>query len=182
MDRGQHELWSPAMADSLSIAWCDTPKRASELADFFAANVGSDYISHAELQGGRALSPTEWRPDLREVLQAEIEPRLVAGVPGPDSKPIAIAEQDGALAALVYVTFAGGAPVPFAIVEDLIVAPAMRGQGVGKAVLDWIAVEARAQGIRRLFLESGITNRRAHDFFEREGFRSVSMVMMKSLD
>src|SRR5690349_21042987 len=124
MDRGQHELWSPAMADSLSIAWCDTPKRASELADFFAANVGSDYISHAELQGGRALSPTEWRPDRREILQAEIEPRLVAGVPGPDSKPIAIAEQDGALVALVYVTFAGGAPVPFAIVEDLIVAPA----------------------------------------------------------
>ena len=72
--------------------------------------------------------------------------------------------------------------MPFAIVEDLIVAPAMRGHGVGKAVLDWIAVEARAQGIRRLFLESGITNRRAHDFFEREGFRSVSMVMMKSLD
>jgi GNAT superfamily N-acetyltransferase len=174
-------LRSLAMVDSLSIAWCDTPLRASELADFFAGNVGPEYISHAELQVGRALSPTDWRPDLREVLRAEIEPRLVAVLPGPDTNPIAIAGQDGALAALAYVSFVGSAPVRFAIVEDLIVAPATRGRGVGKAMLDWIAAEARTRGIRRLFLESGITNKRAHDFFEREGFRPTSVVMMREL-
>ncbi len=170
------------MVDSLSIAWCGTVSRASELADFFAGNVGPDYISHAELQGGRALSPTEWRPNLREILRAQIEPRLVAGSPGPDSKPIAAAERDGALVALAYITFAGSAPVPFAVVEDLIVSSGARGGGVGKAMLDWIAAEGRMRGIRRLFLESGITNKRAHGFFEREGFRPTSVVMMKSLD
>jgi GNAT superfamily N-acetyltransferase len=168
--------------DSLSIAWCETPTRASELADFFARNVGPDYISHAELQGERALSPTEWRPDLREVLRAEIAPRLAGGSPGPDSQAIAVAEQGGVLLALAYVTFAASAPVPFAIGEDLIVSPGARSHGVGKAMLDWLADEARARGIRRLFLESGITNKRAHDFFEREGFRPTSVVMMKSLD
>jgi GNAT superfamily N-acetyltransferase len=168
--------------DSLSIAWCETPARASELADFFAGNVGPDYISHAELHGERALSPTEWRPDLREVLRAEIAPRLAAGSPGPDSQAIAVAEQGGVLLALAYVTFAASAPVPFAIGEDLIVSPGTRSRGVGKAMLDWLADEARARGIRRLFLESGITNKRAHDFFEREGFRPTSVVMMKSLD
>jgi hypothetical protein len=40
---------------------------------------------------------------------------------------------------------------------------------------------ARSHGIRRLFLESGIANTRAHDFFEREGVHAVSVVMMKSL-
>jgi GNAT superfamily N-acetyltransferase len=168
------------MTDSLSITWCEAPLRASELADFFAGNVGPDYISHAELQVGRALSPNVWRPDLRAFLRAEMAPRL-GRAPGPDSKPIAVAEQDGALAALAYVTFAGSAPTPFAIVEDLIVAPATRGRGVGKALLDWIADEARAHGIRRLFLESGIANKRAHDFFEREGFRPTSVVMMREL-
>jgi GNAT superfamily N-acetyltransferase len=167
--------------DSLSIAWCGTVSRASELADFFAGNVGPDYISHAELQGGRALSPTEWRPDLREVLHAELVPRLV-GLSRPDGKPIAVAERGGALVALAYVTFADTAPVPFAIVEDLIVAPAIRGHGIGKAMLDWIAAEGRTRGIRRLFLESGITNKRAHDFFEHEGFRPTSIVMMRELD
>ncbi|HEY2876056.1 MAG TPA: GNAT family N-acetyltransferase [Reyranella sp.] len=166
----------------LLITWCDTPARAPKLADFFAGNVGPDYISHAELQGGRALSPTEWRPNLREILRAEIEPRLAAGSPGPDSKPIAVAEQEGVLVALSYVTFAASASVPFAIVEDLIVSADARGHGVGKAMLDWIDEEARARGIRRLFLESGIANKRAHEFFEREGFRPTSVVMMKSLD
>ena len=33
MERGRHELWSRAMADSLSIAWCNTPLRAAELAE-----------------------------------------------------------------------------------------------------------------------------------------------------
>ena len=167
--------------ESLSITWCDTPLRAPELADFFAGNVGPDYISHAELQGGRALSPSAWRPDLRDVLRAEMAPRL-GGAHWPDGKPIAVAEREGALVALAYVAFAGSASVPFAIVEDLIVAPATRGRGVGHAMLDWIAAEARAHGIRRLFLESGIANKRAHDFFEREGFRPTSVVMMKSLD
>jgi ribosomal protein S18 acetylase RimI-like enzyme len=180
--RTEYALRSLAMVDSLSIAWCATPARASELADFFAGNVGPDYISHAELQGGRALSPTEWRPNLREVLRAEIAPRLVAGPPARDSHPIAVAEQVGTLVALSYVAFVGSAPVPFAVIEDLIVSAAARGLGVGRAMLDWIAEEARTHGIRRLFLESGITNQRAHDFFERQGFRPTSVVMMKSLD
>ena len=168
------------MPDGITITWCGTPSRASELADFFARHVGPEYISHSELQVGRALSPIEWRPNLRDVLRAEIEPRL-AGT-GPDGKLVAVAEDGGGLAALAYVTFAGAAPVPFAIVEDLIVSPATRGRGVGKALLDWIAAEARARGIRRLFLESGVDNERAHAFFEREGFRPTSVVMMRELD
>ncbi len=115
------------------------------------------------------------------MLRAEIAPRLV-GAPGPDGKPIAVGEDGGRLVALAYVAFAASAPVPFAIVEDLIVSPAVRGRGAGKAVLEWIAAEARGRGIRRLFLESGIGNERAHAFFEREGFRPTSVVMMKELD
>ncbi len=164
-----------------SIAWCGTPLRASELADFFARNVGPGYISHAELQGGRALSPIEWRPDLLDVLCAELMPRLQPGMPAPDSRPIAVAEQGEALVGLAFVTFAASAPVPFAIVDDLIVSPDTRGRGVGRAMLDWIAAEARARRIGRLFLESGIANERAHHFFEREGFRPTSVVMMREL-
>jgi GNAT superfamily N-acetyltransferase len=169
------------MADTISIAWCGGPLRAPELADFFARNVGPQYISHGELQGARALSPTEWRPNLRDVLTAELASRL-AETPMRDSKPIAVAERAGALVALAFVTFADSAPVPFAVVDDLIVGPALRGQGAGKAMLDWIAAEARKCGIGRLFLESGITNERAHAFFEREGFHPTSVVMMRELD
>jgi len=157
------------------VSWCRAPSRAAELAAFFARNVGPDYISHAELQGGRALSPTEWRPNLVEVLRAEVDARLAGGT-------IAMAEAEGMLLALAFVTFADSAPVPYAVVEDLIVAPETRGRGVGQTMLDWLAAEARCRGIRRLFLESGVDNERAHGFFERQGFRRTSVVMMRELE
>jgi GNAT superfamily N-acetyltransferase len=163
------------MSGKITVAWCRTASRAAELAVFFARNVGPDYISHAELQGGRALSPTEWQPNLVEILRAEIDTRLAHGT-------IVVVEEAGVLLALAFVTLADAAPVPFAIVEDLIVSPEARGRGVGKAMLDWIAAEARVRGIRRLFLESGINNERAHAFFEREGFHSTSVVMMRELE
>jgi GNAT superfamily N-acetyltransferase len=168
----------------LAISWCSDAKRTRELAVFFAENVDPHYISHSELQGPRALSPTEWRDQLPEVLEAEIAPRLESierQPPSRSSLPILIAEQDGALVGLSFVTFAGEAGVPFGIVEDLIVSPAMRGRGIGKAILDWIAQEARARDIGRLFLESGVHNERAHHLFEQQGFHIVSVVMMRSL-
>jgi GNAT superfamily N-acetyltransferase len=55
------------------------------------------------------------------------------------------------------VAVAEEAAVPFAVVEDLIAPPEARGRGVGKAMLDWIAAEARARGVRRLFLEAAST-------------------------
>ena len=172
------------MADNLRIAWSGEPRRAPELADFFAGNVGPEYISHSELQGPRALSPDRWAENLRELLRAELEPRLHdtgARAPAATSRPVAIVEADAGIAALALVTFAGGAPVPFAVIEDLVVAPAQRSRGIGKALMDWIAAEARARGLYRLFLESGKNNRRAHHFFEREGFETCSIVMMRSL-
>ena len=49
-------------------------------------------------------------------------------------------------------------------------------------MLDRIAAEAQARNIRRLFLESGAHNSRAHNLFERSGFQVCSVVMMRSLD
>lgn len=171
------------MPERLGIEWCRDPRRAEELAEFFARHVGPEYISHSELQGPRALSPDRWRDGLPEILREEIEPRLAQTetAPSPTSQPILTAERDGAVVALSFVTFAGTAGVAFAIVEDLIVIPEMRSSGIGKAILDWIADEAKARNIRRLFLESGVHNEHAHHFFEREGFRTVSIVMMRSL-
>src|SRR3954471_14174342 len=111
------------MRQNLSIGWCRDPRRARELAEFFARHVGSEYVSHSELQGPRALSPTRWNDRLPEILREEIEPRLAQSMEvahGPASQPILVAESDGAVVGLSLVTFEGTAQVPFAIVEDLI--------------------------------------------------------------
>jgi hypothetical protein len=102
------------------------------------------------------------------------------GSPTRDSKPILVAENKHGLAALSFVTF-DSQWVLHAIIEDLVVSPTQRSEG-GKAVIDWIANEARVRDIKRLMLESGLTNERAHEFFEeREGFVACSKVMMRQL-
>lgn len=172
------------MTESLNISWCRDVQKAGDLAEFFARNIGPEYISHSELQGSRALSPGEWHPNLVQILRDEIEPRLALTqerLPGMTSKPILVAEKNGAVVALAFVTFAGGAPVPFAIIEDLIVTQEQRSSGIGKVVMDWITAEATARNIGRLFLESGVNNQRAHHFFEREGFQATSLVMVRFL-
>jgi|SRR6185437_8164419 GNAT superfamily N-acetyltransferase len=171
-------------AERLTINWCGNAGRSRELAAFFAQHVDPSYISHSELQGSRALSPDRWCNDLPDTLNAEIEPRLQqtgSAAPARTSQPILVAEKDGDLVGLSFVTFAGAASVPFAVVEDVVVIPAMRSHGIGKSILDWIAGEARTRNIRRLFLESGVRNERAHRFFEQDGFHVVSVVMMRSL-
>ena len=39
--------------NALSIRWAEQSALAAHVADFFCAHAGADYISHAELQGGR---------------------------------------------------------------------------------------------------------------------------------
>jgi GNAT superfamily N-acetyltransferase len=98
--------------------------------------------------GSRALSLQDWRPDLAPLLEQEIEPRLRAlqnSLPPDDnSHPILVVENGQELVGLAFVTFAGEAPCPFAVVEDLLVDASQRGSGLGKAILDWIMSEALA--------------------------------------
>jgi GNAT superfamily N-acetyltransferase len=168
------------------LSWCTDAGRAQEIAEFFARNVIGDpsYISHSELQGPRALSPTQWRQPLSGILFEEVKPRLIEsaneGVPGQNSKPILTADTGDGIVAVAFVTF-DCQWVPHAVIEDLVVDSSRRNSGIGKAVMDWIASEAKVRNIHRLILESGLTNERAHEFFEREGFVACSKVMMREL-
>jgi GNAT superfamily N-acetyltransferase len=172
------------MSGTLRLQWCEDSGRSSELALFFAENVTPAYISHSEMWGSRALGPDHWRVGLPEILRMEIEPRLSethTQSRSLDSQPILVAEDDDGLLGISFVTFKVSAPVPFSIVEDLIVLPSRRSAGVGAAIVDWIAREARERGILRMYLESGIHNEEAHRFFERVGFHPCSVVMMRAL-
>jgi GNAT superfamily N-acetyltransferase len=173
------------VADYFDISWCNDPRRAQELAEFFSRNVGPEYISHGELQGRRAISPNQWREDIAEILKAEIELRLSRAADSTsrlDGQSILVAQLNQALVALSFVDFVGTAAVPFGIIQDLVVLSSMRSRGVGKAILDWIVAESRLRKIKRLFLESNANNQRTHLFFEREGFQVCSVVMLRSLN
>lgn len=170
---------------SINVAWCTDPGSAEELGRFFADNVTPEYISHSELQGPRALDVGRWQPDIAGVFQREIATRVGRERGRIDataaSYPVLAAHRDGRLVGLAFVSFFPDAPVPYGIVEDIVVEQSGRSRGLGKQILDWITREALRSGCQRLFLESGVGNEDAHHFFEREGFSTCSIVMMKPL-
>jgi GNAT superfamily N-acetyltransferase len=177
--QGPVQLLGVAMCDQLNITWCDDPAEADSVASFFAQHVDSDYISHGELQLGRATDPEHWSPDLARLIADEIR---CAGENGAHSERRVVTASIGSrLAAMALVGFHRGFHSRYVVLEDLMVDKALRRNGIGDAVLKWIEKEVRTAGCERMFLESGIRNREAHGFFERHGFRPCSLVMMKSV-
>jgi len=161
------------------VGWCEDAAEIDQLAAFFAKNVTQSYISHSELQFGRAIAPSKWFPDLQAILKAEIEER-VPFTPGAPIR-VAAARADGVLVGIAYVTFNLTVRIPFMIIEDIVIDELKRGSGLGQTVLDWIFAQGRKEGVSRAFLESGKDNHEAHHFFERNGFKQVSVVMMAEL-
>lgn len=56
-------------------------------------------------------------------------------------------------------------------VDDLVTDETVRSRGYGKALLDWLKVEAKRLGCARMQLDSGTFRKDAHAFYLREGLR-----------
>jgi GNAT superfamily N-acetyltransferase len=67
-------------------------------------------------------------------------------------------------------------------VEDLVTDEAHRGGGAGRALLDQLAVRARAAGCTVLDLDSGVHRAAAHRFYMREGMRISAFHFLRTLD
>jgi len=59
---------------------------------------------------------------------------------------------------------------PMLFVDELYVSPSVRGQGVGRQVLQWAVAWARSHGFVRVELEVNRENARAHALYTRCGF------------
>jgi GNAT superfamily N-acetyltransferase len=166
----------------LEIGWCFDPGEAEKLARFFVSNVTSDYISHSELQGPRALARGTWAPNLLQILTDEIRLRVGETISKPNSgAPVAVVRTQACVVGIAFVSFFPDTNVPYVLIEDLVVVQAQRGHGIGAALLNWIFEQAIGAGCTRVFLESGVGNEGAHLFFEKQGFQTCSVVMMKDL-
>jgi len=172
---------SPATKPRVVISTCRDRTTARALARFFVQNVDTAYISHGEMQGGRAEGPTRWRRDILKEVTSEFLRLASARGAAAATAQLVQAISDGEPIGVAVVVFHQGRPRPFAVLEDMVVARDARGSGIGKAMLSWIERAARSAGIRDVYLESGIHNEGAHRFFERSRFRIVSKVMHKRL-
>lgn len=161
--------------------WCTDAGAADAVAALFVAHADPSYISHSELQIGRATDLGTWAADLDERVRRLAVRAAVTPQDAEDGIRLATLSREGRLVGLAFVAFSRSACVPYATLEDLLIAPEERGRGSGNSFVEWIVDQCRSAGIRRMFLESGAGNHRAHDFFAREHFRQISIVMMRDL-
>lgn len=167
---------------TVTINWCTDAALSEALTQLFVMNAHTQYISHSELQGSRAASPTQWRSDLAATLRQELNATLSLN-PADANQLIATANIGDELVGMALVAIDSNPDVatPFASLDDLIVHPDHRGAGIGQQLIAWVEQQLLARGIQRLFLESGAGNHDAHRYFHGLNFQTVSVVMMKEL-
>lgn len=66
-----------------------------------------------------------------------------------------------------------------AILEDMVVAPAMRGSGIGSKLIERAVEHARCNGCRRITLLTDQTNQAAQRFYGRHGFKASAMIPLR---
>jgi GNAT superfamily N-acetyltransferase len=68
-----------------------------------------------------------------------------------------------------------------AILEDMIVAAASRGKGIGSLLIDYAIQEATHLGCKRITLLTDSENIQAHDFYQKKGFTKSTMTPFRLL-
>lgn len=145
-------------------------------AAFAASVIGQDtaYISHGEIQTGLSPDGRDWASNLAELYAADF-------VDLEDRDLLVVRLEDGTIAGVAIVAWEESKRRKFAVLEDMAVDPGLRSGGIGARIVEAVAERVRARGVSWLFLESGLRNERAHDFFKRHGFAEVSHVFARHL-
>ncbi|WP_375455548.1 GNAT family N-acetyltransferase [uncultured Methylobacterium sp.] len=94
-----------------------------------------------------------------------------------------VAERDGTLVGLTHYLYhrSTWAYAPSCYLEDLFTAPAARGQGVGRALIEGVCAQARRAGSPRVYWQTHETNATAMRLYDQVGERSGFVVYRKPL-
>lgn len=119
----------------------------------------------------------EFKPDQRAQTQG-----LEAIINGQDIGAILVARQSGAVIGMVNILYtistALGGRV--GLLEDMVVSPKCRGQGVGSQLLSHALEFAKSNGCRRITLLTDGSNASAQRFYQRHGFSCSAMTVFRA--
>ena len=103
----------------------------------------------------------------------QIKVRLAGILACPDQS-VFVAEVDGQIAGWVHVFACPTVELDlYAEVGSLVVDRGLRGQGVGKALMDKAEAWARQRGIYEVRLRSNVIRKEAHQFYEALGYERI---------
>ena len=131
----------------------------TELVDLFIANASTEYITHIEVQEGRASNSTEWSPNLKQILYSQFMQSVRNG-------DVLLAIEDQKVVGFANVYF-GTTTIT---VEDIVSAK----KGIGTALLQEIE---KAEG--PFIADVGPNNTKAKRFMEKNGYKASTIVYTK---
>ena len=140
----------------------------------------NEYISHGEIQMGVGIGHFEdgefitgVAPEARAAWMKYITGNLA------DEEGAAVykaVDADGTILGFCVTEIMEDGADPFAMVCDVLVKEECRTKGVGSALLDAAIGWLHSKGIYEIYLESGLRNHAAHEYFMRRGFKKVSEI------
>ncbi len=142
------------------------------------AAVENDVAKCAELLGLLFSQEHEFTPD------AELQSRgLSLIINNPERGQIFVAEVDGVIQGMVMLLFTVSTFLgrKVALLEDMIVAPAWRGKGLGSRLIDHAMDFACREGFGRITLLTDKDNGVAQHFYSSKGFSESEMVVFRKL-
>jgi ribosomal protein S18 acetylase RimI-like enzyme len=113
----------------------------------------------------------------REDASSTLDPGYIAAFAAIDADPnqrLLVAEKDGAIVGTFQLSFLPGLSFKGAWrgqIEAVRVASHLRGQGLGRAMIEWAIERCRERGCRMVQLTTHKSRERAHAFYDRLGFQ-----------
>jgi N-acetylglutamate synthase-like GNAT family acetyltransferase len=144
--------------------------------------VSPDYVSHIEIQLGRARRDWTWSENLVSLLVEEFSSALSPQKTQANQFRAFSGTENDELVCVGIVGFScpTGAE-SYAVIEDFVVHSEKRGAQLGTKALEWVEASATELGIGMLFCETGASNVTAQRFFQQRSFRPTSVVFKKIL-
>ena len=158
-----------------------TDKDKETLCTMFLGHITAhpEYISHGEIQMGVGKCRvedgrfvTEPSPAARHYWMKYIDMNLKSS----ESVVYKAVAEDGETAGFCIATFTEDGASPFGMISDILVREDVRGAGVGSSLLEKGLEWLREHGVDEVYLESGLNNHAAHEYFIHKGFRKVSEI------
>ncbi|MBR5198961.1 MAG: GNAT family N-acetyltransferase [Bacteroidales bacterium] len=155
---------------------------AGLLCEVFIGHISShkEYISHGEIQMGVGVGHfedgafvTDLAPAAREAWMKYINGNIA------DEEGAAVykaVDEEGNLLGFCVTEIMEDGAEPFGMICDLLVRENCRCGGVGTALMENALAWLRSKGVKDVYLESGMHNHAAHEYFIRRGFRKVSEI------
>lgn len=151
------------------------------LCNMFLGHISThpEYISHGEIQMGVGVGKivngdfvTEVSPMARHYWMKYIDMNMSSD----DSVVYKAVDNNKEIIGFCIAIFTQDGASPFGMISDILVREDIRGGGVGSELLKTAMAWLNDKGIRDIYLESGLNNHAAHEYFIHKGFRKVSEI------